>query len=134
MRIKTNSPEEYRKALVLFNEMTGLPFYENISVDEYIKRYSWEPGDFVGISNTERYITSWRGWGDFSNFAYLWEVEGMAKVIKYMLDFSPIVIVKNVGSYTAEITKDGINVGCQKISFEKLDEIVEAANKIRNKN
>jgi hypothetical protein len=55
-----------------------------------------------------------------------------AKVnLQRLLDEQPVKETVTIGDYDAEITEDGITVGCQDFSFDELDRLMEAANRVR---
>lgn len=52
-------------------------------------------------------------------------------VIEKIDDPEQIIVPLGTGDYDAFVTADGINVGCQEISFEVFDELAKAVKKIR---
>ncbi len=66
--------------------------------------------------------------------AYLNWPEDAATVVDMLFNSKKNRIVENVGDYTAEITENGIEVGCQTIPFEKFQEIVEAVKAVKEVN
>jgi hypothetical protein len=58
--------------------------------------------------------------------------EDIQKIVNYFIKPKKEYIVTEVGDYNAEITKDGIKVGCQVISFEKFDEVANKLKDFRN--
>lgn len=58
--------------------------------------------------------------------------EDLPKIVSILTNSKPPIVVENVGEYTAVINDDGINVGCQTISFEKFDEVAKAVKEYRS--
>jgi len=59
---------------------------------------------------------------------YVWPQDA-AKIIKDLT--AKVIVVNNVGEYTATVSAKNIQVGCQTITWEKFDELVEASKQVR---
>lgn len=55
--------------------------------------------------------------------------EDAKEIIEYFK--STQITVPNIGEYSATVTKDGIKVGCQTITFGAFDELTKAVNTVR---
>lgn len=53
------------------------------------------------------------------------------KIINHIAPKKPVMFGNITPEYTAEIKEEGIQVGCQLITYGKFDELVEAVNKFR---
>jgi hypothetical protein len=116
-KIKTNTKAEKYAAILLITKMTGVPINRNMpkTVDTMDMDYPYiqiNNGDIGGTSNDE---------GDIFDYA-----TQLPEIIAALINPPKDYIVKDVTkSYGAKITKDGIAVGCQNVSFEKFQELVD---------
>ena len=90
----------------------------------------WQPtwGKCTGRPN---YIHLKNGkiWSNYGEREYSFYVYNFDEVWEEYID--PPVEVKLNKEYSAVLTKDGIEVGCQKFTYEKLDELVNASKEFR---
>lgn len=68
-------------------------------------------------------------WSNYGEREYSFYVYNFDEVWEEYID--PLVEVKLNKEYSAVLTKDGIEVGCQKFTYEKLDELVNASKEFR---
>lgn len=62
---------------------------------------------------------------------FIWPQDAAKIVQKFSPNAKPTSVeIKDVGSYTATVTKDKVQVGCQSIPLTKLQEILDAAKKL----
>lgn len=135
MKAIVKTKEQYRQALLLYSSLAELPIHngdEVVTVDEYIEEFPIEDVKIVGINNHNR-ISTWSYVSNDTNEKDFSIQSERAKILEYLLSIKSTIIVKNVGIYDAVISKNGIRVGCQNITFEKFQEIVDAVKKV-NKN
>jgi hypothetical protein len=127
-KIRVSNADEYRKAHVLFYEIGGFRYRDHSSVDDYITKYPFKtPREVVGINDGK--ITAWNSYYRDTDIIPFSEAGELIQSL--FLAKSSITIV-DVGDYSAVVSEGGIQVGCQTISFEKLDEIVEASKHFRD--
>lgn len=128
-RIKVKNNREAVEALTLLQKLTGKKIHrDNLTPEQWVDDFDSSVYKYIGIYN---------------DTIVGYEVAGNLEVLHYFTHLSEIIsrlvgykvyVVKDVGHYTAKITKDGIEVGCQKISFEKFDEVAAMVAKFRSEN
>ena len=121
LKIKTNPKNEKRSAIILLSKLTGVNISDFYLVDEGEVSHNMDMNHpYVHISDNE--ITA--SVQPFGDNVYDYSTQ-LPEIIDLLMNPKKEYVVKDVGDYTAEITKEGIVVGCQTISFEKLQEIVD---------
>ena len=103
----------------------GRTHFEGLSLEESIKYYqSWyypslylnRDGKFEGSHGDRTY--------------HDYETE-LNDIVKQLLN-PKSVIIENVGDYKAEVFQDGVKVGCQTITHEKVEEIWNAIQSLKH--
>lgn len=122
-RIKTNTKAEKRQAIQLVQKLTGTKIGKGNSwdgervYDEYRMDMSYP---CIGI-HSSGYISCWFE-ADGPCFDFSTE---LPKIISLLLNPKKEYRVPNVGDYEAVISEKGITVGCQNISFETFQKVVD---------
>lgn len=127
LKIKTNTKSEKRSAIILLSKLTGATIsdYYLDDVDEVCHNMDMNH-PYVYISDNE--ITA--SVQPFGDNVYDYATQ-LPEIIYLLMNPKKEYVVKDVGDYTAEITEEGIVVGCQTISFEKLQEIVDKVSEFK---
>jgi hypothetical protein len=86
-------------------------------IDAY--KTSWDGFKFCDVVPGQRLVTAW------------FEQKGPFTAPQEVLNLPAIISVKLNNSYTAEIFKDRIQVGCQPISWDRIEEIVKLHAQIK---
>lgn len=120
-RIKTNTQAEKRQAIQLVHKLTGAKIGGSNSDDgkrvhdEYRMDMTYP---YIGISG---FISGWPdNDGPYFNFS-----TELPKIMSLLLNPEKEYRVPNVGDYEAVISDKGITVGCQNISFETFQKVVD---------
>lgn len=125
LQVKCKNKSEYLACIALFYAM-GFPYIERTTYEDVIKK------DFYGLGYTIPFID-----GDEMNCSC--ELSSYLTTYSWPKDFDKIVAClsdKNyrmnlTNEYDAEITSDGIIVGCQTITFEKFEELSALVEKYK---
>jgi hypothetical protein len=127
LKIKTNTKSEKRSAIILLSKLTEATIsdYYLDDVDEVSHNMDMSH-PYVYISDNE--ITA--SVQPFGDNVYDYATQ-LPEIIDLLMNPKKEYVVKDVGDYTAKITEEGIVVGCQTISFEKLQEIVDKVSEFK---
>lgn len=129
-RIKIANKKEAIEALTLLQKLTGKKIHaEDLTPEQWVKLYNVSHFSYIGTTSRD-HICGFLHSGDKEVLHYFTH---LSEIISRLVGYKEYV-VRNVGDYTANITKDGIEVGCQKISFEKFDEVAAMVAKFRSEN
>lgn len=123
-RIKTNTKAEKRQAIQLVHKLTGAKIGKGNSCDGervHDENRMSMAYSCVGIHH-DGYINCWfdTDGGPCFNFS-----TDLPKIISLLLNPEKEYRVPNVGDYEAVISDKGITVGCQNISFETFQKVVD---------
>jgi hypothetical protein len=126
--INVNNKKELLAALHLLTTFSGLEVSGSYKTPEAFADQYPEAGA-VGLQGTGsgRTIVGWYG---KRSEGYSFSAESQ-QIMDELLEHCPTIKVDKVGDYTATVTLNNIQVGCQTISFAKFDEIAAAVAKIR---
>lgn len=129
-RIKVKNDREAVEALTLLQKLTGKQIHaEDLTPEEFVRLHKVSDYSYMGI-NSRDCICGFLHSGDKEVLHYFTH---LSEIISRLVSYKEYV-VENVGKYTAKISRDGIEVGCQKISFEKFDEVAAMVAKFRSEN
>jgi hypothetical protein len=127
--IKVTTVEDKRNAIILLNKLTGAfigscyrDLNDNVMPPHQLDlRYS-----YLGVADTR--IDGRRTSDDMPVYNY---PDDLPIIIDKLLSPPVEYTVEDVGDYSATISEDGIEVGCQTISLKKFDEIAEKVALVR---
>ena len=131
MTVHTVTANDKLAVLHLLNKFTGYPI--TINGDPYPnpkkgKMDMYFP--YVYTKDGENVLGSRLSQGGFeNNFKY---PEDIKEIMEFLITPPKEYIVKSVaGLNDAMVTKDGIKVGCQTVSFEKFQELVDKVEEFK---
>ena len=127
--IDTNNKADHYSATALLQKLSGAKIhgYENLSVQSFNDSY-WNTHSLVVLRHDDTIGGTKSGNRKVTHYY----PQDTQKIVDHFIKPKKEYIVTNVGDYKAEITKDGIKVGCQVISFEKFDEVANKLKDFRN--
>jgi hypothetical protein len=126
-KIKTNTQKEKLSAIILLSKLTGAnisDFY--LDDDGEVSHNMNMRHPYLYISDNE--ITA--SMSPFGDNQYDYSTQ-LHEIIDLLTNPKKEYVVKDVGDYSATISGNGIEVGCQTISLEKFDEIAEKVALVR---
>ena len=126
---RVNTEKEYREALNFVHNLTGAEINDGdgtTTIDRWVETYPFR-GEFkfVGLNPATGRLTSWSQEATHPTAIDFSDNAKVGKIIKEWSNPKTPIIVKGVGEYTATITSVGVQVGCQTIPFEKVQEIAK---------
>jgi len=137
MDIRITSTKEQRPFLLALLVNAGF-YYEDKRTVEDLECYSnWK---YVLLENNriplrKLNFVSERWTGDDMK-TYSWPQDAtliMDSLLEIAKTPKPIIVPRVTTDYDASVTTEGVLVGCQKVSWEKWDQLAQAVNKIRSK-
>tara|TARA_R110002074_G_scaffold51396_3_gene130039 strand:+ start:5208 stop:5624 length:417 start_codon:yes stop_codon:yes gene_type:complete len=132
MTIKTENSNDRTMLLTILIALGAKWHGPTTNVDEINKtwpQHYWHTVNIHNIDGLQNGDGSSLSGSSNDRFDYAWP-EDVATIIEFLTPISQEFVVLGVGddNYTAEVTDNGIEVGCQTITFGKFKEIVKAVD------
>lgn len=127
--VKVHSKNDKRDAIILLNKLTGAKigraYLDNTGAILPSKDFTLH-NPFLCVKRGE--IDGYPASYGMTSYEY---PRDLHKIVQDLISSPAEYTVEDVGDYSATINADGIEVGCQIISFEKFDEIAEKVALVR---
>ena len=119
IRIEAKSKAHARAILGAFQAL-GYEDTDRKTIDERLRDYPYQAGKLYGV-NALGETCSWTPNSGATHPSIEAAIE----------DLIPTRTVRLSDDYTAEVTPEGVKVGCQTFSFEVLDDLFKAVEEVR---
>lgn len=130
MFVKTKSVEDRNTLIQLFVSL-GIFFHDDEKIKDVgviERKYSFKEFPIIRLHTRANPYISGCGSNWNNDVTHTWPQD--ANEIIKTASGTKTIKIENVGEYTATVTKQGVSVGCQVISLEKVKEIYEATLKV----
>ena len=120
IRIEAKSEAHARAILGAFQAL-GYPLYEKYKApQDHLNHHPYRPGKCYGV-NADGVLASWALGPGITHPSIEAAIE----------ELNQTRTVRLSDDYTAEVTPEGVKVGCQTFSFEVMDELFKAVEEVR---
>jgi hypothetical protein len=122
--IKLGSQENLIPFLTLVYAF-GFKHYNGHSLNDCIRHYQREGYDYFFLDASDMTL---KGKTTVNDFDYDTQLN---KIVEWLVNPTKVITITDVGSYEAIVSETGVKVGCQNISFEKVEEIFKAIQSLK---